>query len=428
MMADFSVAVKDFDREYDLLVCGAGMGGLTAAIAAAENGLKVGVIEYFGEPGGIPVSGRLGSISGFSRLGVDVVTGFARKFADELIKRGTAFDQYNGSNINMTPAALCGFLLELLDFYKIDIHFYTQLISVRTDDRRITHAVIANKEGIFAVKSKFFIDATGDGDAAVMAGCPYEKGRKSDGKVQSSTLVFIMGGIDLQRIPEYMDIRKIWQKHTRPQVPAIATVFQFVPHGNSTNEVAVNMTHILNCDCTNVDDLGRIRKEGVKQAEYLVYEFFRKEVPGFENAWISHYAPQIGCRETRRITGDYVLTEDDVINYRRFDDEIACGIWPIDIHNPDGMHTGCSHYLEKPYGIPYRCITPLGIDNLYVVGRPISSDHVANSSSRINATCMAIGEAAGWACAEAIEKGSSRKVDVKALQKHVAQAVYSFFK
>ena len=84
-------------------------------------------------------------------------------------------------------------------------------------------------------------------------------------------------------------------------------------------------------------------------------------------------------------------------------------------------------YLEKPYGIPYRCITPLGIDNLYIVGRPISADHVANSSSRINATCMAIGEAAGWACAEAIEKGSTRKVDVKALQQQVAGASYKFF-
>ena len=82
----------------------------------------------------------------------------------------------------------------------------------------------------------------------------------------------------------------------------------------------------------------------------------------------------------------------------------------------NGIHRGCGFYLEEPYGIPYRCITPRGIDNLYIAGRPISVDHIAHSSSRINATCMALGEAAGCAAAEAIKQNSTRKVDVKALQ------------
>lgn len=423
---NLSVTPRISDYEYDVLVCGSGMGGITAAVAAAQNGLKAGIIEYFGEPGGIPVSGRLGSISGFSRMNEVAVAGFARSFANELLKRELAHEQGGGSNINLTPPALSGFIFEILDFYNIDFHSYTQLISCATENGRITHAIVANKAGVTAIPAKIFIDATGDGDLAVMAGCPFEKGRKSDGKVQSSTLVFVMGGIDLERLPAYLDVRKVWKSVERP-VPIDHSVFQFVPHGSSTNEVAVNMTHVLNCDCTVPEDLTRIRKEAVKQAEYLVYEFFRKEIPGCEKAWISHYAPQIGCRETRRILGDYYLTEDDVKNYRHFEDDVAQGIWAIDIHTPDGIHRGCGHKIEKPYGIPYRCITPQGIDNLYIAGRPISVDHIAHSSSRINASCMALGEAAGVAAKAAIAAGSTRKIDIAELQQKIAAMKYDVF-
>lgn len=423
---NLSVTPRISDYEYDVLVCGSGMGGITAAVAAAQNGLKAGIIEYFGEPGGIPVSGRLGSISGFSRMNEVAVAGFARSFANELLKRELAHEQGGGSNINLTPPALSGFIFEILDFYNIDFHSYTQLISCATENGRITHAIVANKAGVTAIPAKIFIDATGDGDLAVMAGCPFEKGRKSDGKVQSSTLVFVMGGIDLERLPAYLDVRKVWKSVERP-VPIDHSVFQFVPHGSSTNEVAVNMTHVLNCDCTVPEDLTRIRKEAVKQAEYLVYEFFRKEIPGCEKAWISHYAPQIGCRETRRILGDYYLTEDDVKNYRHFEDDVAQGIWAIDIHTPDGIHRGCGHKIEKPYGIPYRCITPQGIDNLYIAGRPISVDHIAHSSTRINASCMALGEAAGVAAQAAIAAGSTRKIDIAELQQKIAAMKYDVF-
>lgn len=423
---DFCVKDVPVSHEYDVLVAGSGMGGISAAVAAAEDGLKVGMIEYFGEPGGIPVNGRLGSISGYSRKGVVAVGGFARQFADELLRRGKAFEQGGGSNINMTPPALTAFLLELIDFYRIDLHLYTQLIGSVVADGKIAHAAVAGKSGISMMKAKLFVDATGDGDLAVMSGCPYEKGRKPDGKVQSSTLVFVIGGIDLARMPDYMEVRRIWQSRPRP-VPIDHSVFQFVPHGAGTNEIAVNMTHILNCDCTKTEDLTRIRKEGVRQAEYLLNEFFRKEIPGYEHAWISHYAPQIGCRETRRILGDYVLTEDDVISSRRFEDEIACGIWGIDVHTPDGVHTRIARYIEKPYGIPYRCVTPRNIGNLYIAGRPISADHIAHSSSRINGTCMAIGEAVGCASAGAIQNGSTRKVDVRQLQEKIRRMKYRIF-
>ena len=142
-------------------------------------------------------------------------------------------------------------------------------------------------------------------------------------------------------------------------------------------------------------------------------------MPGFENAGMAQTAEQIGVRETRRIVGDYVLTEDDVLTGRSFDDQITLGIWPIDVHNPDGIHTGVGQYPARPYGVPYRCILPQDVENLYVVGRPISSTHIANSSSRINSTCTALGQAAGCAAQQAIDTGNTRKVNVQELQSHL---------
>ena len=101
---------------------------------------------------------------------------------------------------------------------------------------------------------------------------------------------------------------------------------------------------------------------------------------------------------------------------RNFDDEIVRGEWGIDVHTPDGIHRGIEICLEKSYGIPYRCITPVDIDNLYVTGRAISATHRALSSSRINATCIGTGEAAGSAAKFAIENQSTKNINIKDLQ------------
>jgi len=413
------------DLEYDVLICGAGMGGISAAAAAAENGLHVGMIEYFGEPGGIPVSGRLGSISGFAKQDMVAVEGFPRAFAERLDARGKAKIQGGGSNINLPPSTLAAEIFDLLDFYGVDFFSYARLTGLEKENGRINCAEVSMKEGIREIRAKLFIDATGDGDAAALAGCPFMKGRPLDGKVQSATLIFIIGGIDTARMPPYLEIRKIWKSKVR-QVPINHSVFQFVPHGESTNEIAVNMTHAVNADPLTSAGLTRMRRQCIRQAEYLL-NFFRTEIPGFEQSWISQFAPQMGVRDSRRITGDYILTADDVLSGRRFEDEIALGVWSIDIHAPDGVHTGVGKPVKTPYGIPYRCITPQGVDNLLIAGRPISCDFEAFSSTRINATCMAIGEFAGSAATDVIATGDIRKIEIKTIRERLRKQRYRFF-
>jgi len=399
---------------YDVFVAGAGMAGVAAAVSAARDGLRTALVEYFGAPGGIPTTGQLEVISGHKWKEETIVAGFLA----EVQSRVADLDAFRETHMSCySPEALKRVLLELLEEAGVDTFFYTQLVDVIVEEDRVTHAITASKSGFEAFESKLFVDDTGDGDLAAMAGCPFEKGRKSDGLMQSATLVFRMAGIDTGKAPPPAEMSRIWT--TVPHEFPINHIVLMWPPGEG-GTVRVNMVHILRFDGTKNTELTRARFEGTRQAAGIL-EFFRQNVPGFENARIDITGEQIGVRETRRITGDYVLTEEDVLEGRSFEDQVALCGWPIDIHNPDGVHTGVGEWPKGPYGIPYRCITPLGIRNLYVVGRPISSTHEANSSSRLNSTCMALGQAAGCAARMAIEAGGVRRVDVRSLQRALTE-------
>jgi hypothetical protein len=129
-------------------------------------------------------------------------------------------------------------------------------------------------------------------------------------------------------------------------------------------------------------------------------------------------APQIGVRESRRIVGEYTINEEDLISVKKFEDSVARGTYPVDIHNPSGTGTVLK---DIPYGdyytIPYRALIPKGVDNLIVSGRPISSTHEAHSAYRIMPICTSIGEGAGTAAAIAVKMDISFKtVPYKAIQ------------
>ena len=404
--------------EYDLLVCGAGMAGIAAAVNAAREGLKVGMIEYFGKPGGVPVSGLLGVVSGYG-CGEERITS---AFMNRLRERAVAVGGVNERNgyLMFDPEKLNRILLELLEEYGIDLHLYTRLVDAVREGEALRYAVVASKAGMGALEAGVFVDATGDGDLAAMAGCPFEMGRESDGRVQSSSLTFQVSGVKAAEVPQTMpEMSAIWRSFPQ-QVPIDHMVIKYMPERNGLLDGIVNMTHIPDCNSLNPADQVRIRREGTRQA-FWILEFLQKHVPGFEHAYISATAEQLGVRETRRILGDYVLTEEDVLSGRDFPDEIARCCWGIDVHNPTGTHTGIERPIRRTYGIPYRCITPRGISNLYIAGRPISATHRAFSSSRINSTCIMIGGAVGLAAPSALRQRDTRKADVAAVQEKLVR-------
>lgn len=404
---------------YDVFVAGAGMAGVAAAVTAARSGLRTCLVEYFGKPGGIPVSGALGVFNGFDMAHEHCVKGFAAEVRDKLNACGGFPDLPRSA---CDPEKLSTVLLNLLNDAGVTVHFYTQLVMTAKQNRQATHAVIASKSGLEAVSAKIFIDASGDGDLSAMLDCPYTKGRESDGLSQSATLVVKLGGVDSSKAPRNLtEINQIWTKKPR-EVPIDHTVVCYLPYDGPFSAAILNMTHVLKVDGTKKEDLTRVRIEGTKQASKLL-EFFKNEVPGFEHAYIDDTGMQIGIRETRHIIGDYVLTEEDVVSGRDFDDTIARGGAPIDIHNPDKPHGNFGspdtvhRDVHTSYGIPYRCITPKSMDNLFVVGRSISATHMAVGSTRYNAICMALGQSAGSAAALVMESKNSHKIDISRLQK-----------
>jgi len=404
---------------YDVFVAGGGMAGVAAAVNAARSGLKTCLVEYFGKPGGIPVSGALGVFNGFDMEHEHCVGGFALEVREELKACGGLTDHARSA---CDPEKLSAVLLKNLTDAGVTVYFYTQVIQAVKQDHCATHAVIASKSGIEAISAKVFIDATGDGDLSAMLDCPYEKGRESDALSQSATLVIKLGGVDAARAPRNLkDINEIWTKKPR-EVPIDHTVVCYLPYEGPFTAAILNMTHVLKVDGTKKEDLTRVRMEGTRQADELL-SFFKNEVPGFEHAYIDDTGMQIGIRETRHVTGDYVLTEEDIVSGRDFDDVIARGGAPIDIHNPDKPHgnfgsPGTVHRdVQTSYSIPYRCITPKSIDNVFVVGRAISATHMAVGSTRYNAICMALGQAAGSACTLVMESKNSHNIDIFRLQK-----------
>ncbi len=414
---DFPQPSVPVSGTYDLVVCGGGLSGCAAAWNAAKRGLNVMLLEHYHKLGGVPVSGILGIISGLKLEKEITVDGL---FFREILRR---LEQLNGSQARdggwayrVDPEKLDLVLLQMLQEVRVKILLQTTLIAVGRDRREIAYVVTASKQGLEAWKAAFFIDDTGDADAAYMAGCPTQYGRPSDGKVQSSSLTFKLAGIDLEQAPRSMaEATALWRKE-RHMTPTNHTVITYLP--GTSGEAAVNMTHILNCDPLTHEGQERIRREGMMQAMEIA-EFFRKNLPGFRNCYVAQTAMQPGIRETRRIAGAYILTEEDVICGRDFADEIARSGWGIDIHVPDKVHgeTPMPHFcLQKSYGIPFRCIVPQGIDNLLIAGRPVSATHEAFSSSRINGTCIAIGEVCGIAAAMARGLWKTQQIDVTQLQ------------
>ncbi len=165
-------------------------------------------------------------------------------------------------------------------------------------------------------------------------------------------------------------------------------------------------------DCTRAEDLSHAALEG-RRLVWVYFDWLKANFPEFEKAHIIDTGLQIGTRESRRIMGDYVLTLADVKQGWKPADTIALGAHGIDIHSTrESSPDHRMDWLSAAYGIPYRCLLPLGLENLLVSGRCISVTHEALASTRVMVQCMEIGQAAGTAAALSIRQSCTpRQLD-----------------
>lgn len=433
--------VKNY--ETDVLVLGGGPAGIAAAISASRAGAKTTLVESKAFLGGNLVGGLC--LHTFHDADLNKVIG---GFPDELIERlkeiGGSIGPVEIKNAHMkttTPIdhELMKYLLfKMADENNVELLLCAFASDVNVENERIKNVVIETKEDRRYYTAKVYIDATGDADIAEWSGAvPMNKGRDGDGKMQAMSTVFKMACVDMDRALEEIGVGKavvdkpgegeicMWFSANLDKYKdelEKAKIFPFAHHvfwGNTfrKTDVNLNITRVIDLDPTNEEELSKAEKEARFQI-YKVSEFLKKNVPGFEKAYVISSVPFIGIRETRRIIGDYVLNDEDVLEGRRFPDAIARSSYPVDIHDPDGKGTSFQQVKNSYYEIPYRCLIPKGLENLLVAGRAISTTPAALASSRTMVNVMCVGQGAGVAAAICAKEGleSVRKVNITDLQ------------
>lgn len=430
-------------KEVDVLVVGGGPSGIMAAQAAAEGGGKVLLIESRSILGGnmtigLPVLGFLGQKKN------QIIKGLPDRWIDRLRAKDAA-SEHRPCPLHMgitlvEPEAVKTEALALMVESAVEVMLHTYCVDVIMEGNVLKGVVIESKAGREAVLAKTIIDCTGDADVAFRAGVPCEQGNEKGG-TQPPTLMFCMGNVDTEKLrmsiaeeprtyltdfipSEYfgqnnqfivVGLRSLMAKG-REEGLHLSTERTIVITGLREGEAWINMSAISGVNGVDPDSLTYGEIKGREQIEDI-QKYLIKYVPGFENAYFTKVAPFLGIRETRRIVGEYVMTADDILSCRRFEDAIAVASYPLDIHHPEGG--GCTlEWCGDSYDIPYRSLIPLQVENLIVAGRSISTTHEAMSSTRVMATCMAIGEAAGRAADIAVKEGvKPRNVPVNKLQK-----------
>lgn len=407
---------------YDLIVCGGGLAGTAAAISAAQEGLKVLIIEKSGFLGGAAGNCYVNPFMPYTikKNGEKIL--ISRGIFAEIISRLSKMDGIaKEGDMVFNDEYLKIILDKMTSENNVDVLFHTTLISARAEESHVKEITVVNKSGITKYGAKYFIDATGDGELSAMSGAKYHVGRKKDGMCQPMTLCFRVANVDRRKFDK-TNYHQIKVAYNKAQAEGrISDPREDVLWFNYTTKgiIHFNTTRILNLSPIDALDLSKAEKIGREQM-YEIYQFLKRDIPGFENSVLIASAPEIGIRESRLIEGAYVITEEDIIGCRKFEDSICVGAYEIDIHSPDG---GDSTHISIPQGeyytIPYRALTPLGFDNLLVVGRCISSTHEAQASYRIMPICCCMGEAAGAAIA-LISKESIAVGNVNIDKLHIA--------
>ena len=412
---------------YDVVVAGGGLSGVCAAVAAARTGARTLLAEalpYVGGNGttGLPISGLRARNS--DRV---VVGGLVREMVDRLLRRGGTEAAFLDSEwIPIDGEQLQLVLGEMLGDAGVDLLTYSPLLAVGRGARRIETVSFYNKDGrALRYRAASFVDSTGDAQLARLAGLPTPMGRQRDGRTQTLSLVFSVAGVDDARAAERNAVSAAWHRYQATHKstnarrdPAINTV---VGRAGWRSFIA---TRIEIDKGTDNRLLAKAEMEGRRQIDEFVNDFLRRDVPGYERCYLAQVASHVGVRETRRITGLYEITTDDIVSARKFPDAIACNASSIEDHPPESGDAQWSHLEDGAYyTIPYRALVADGVDNLLASGRCVSASHEALAALRVLSPAMATGEAAGTAAAlTALGAVPTDQLDPQALRAALRQA------
>ena len=423
--------------ETDVLVVGSGPGGLSAAVAAAREGVDTMLVERFGCFGGNITQAMVGSIAWYRREKTIDAGGIGVEFETRAKEMGASQeDPESAGNAELLEADMFKYVADtLVREAGIVPVLHCLPVSAIMDGDTIKGVVTESKSGRQAILAKRVIDATGDADVAYHAGAPYTKAEK--GELMGTTYSFGCSGVDVERFLEYVKRNPSslgdWSAETSGKEDDIFSSYIVEPFmkareaGDVPDDVIllgywgglteageaknINVAHLIGIDSTDVHDLTRAEMEGRRNALYAL-EALKKHAPGFEKATLRTFNTSVGIRESRKIVGEYTITEHDVKNEARFDDSI--GIFPefLDGYGVVIMPT-TGRYFQAPYGI----ILPRKVENLLAAGRCVSGDRISFAATRQMMCCAVTGQGAGVAAAVSLKSNTTcRDVNITDVQ------------
>lgn len=389
-----------------MLVCGGGCAGSAAALAASRAGARVLLVEKAPFAGGIITSVGLPYFDGIAHIDTKRIV--VRGIALELLSKSgvCAPDAQTVLKHNPTISNTFEFKLLLDRLFQeqkenLSVLFNSFICDAQSSGGRIESVTVANKDGLVTVRPKVVIDCSGDADVAAWAGAPFEQ----NAEVQPLTLHFRIGNVQSGLEFSAQCRQALAAAQERGELPHYygpGVMFLY-----AKNEVYIHGVRVP-ADPTNAADLSRAEMQGRADA-HAMFRAWKRDVPGFRDSYFMEAYPWIGVRESRRIIGQHVLSEEDLMTSRRFDDAIATGCWYLDLH-PNKTVVGSANDFNprkvqpEPYDIPYRSLVPQKLSNLLVAGRCHSATRGAHASTRVTVTAMAMGEAAGVAAAMSLKQ------------------------
>jgi FAD dependent oxidoreductase len=417
--------------EFEVVVLGGGPAGIAAAMAAGRTGRSTLLIERYGFLGGAGTAAGLSTFCGLHAVVHGEHTQVVHGVADDILDRLRAMDGLNAPHLTIRDQILAqaydisAFKIaadELLAEAGVRTLFHAfGVAAIMADEAHIEAVVIETKSGRFAVKGRLFIEASGDGDLAAWAGVPFEVGDNAGNMLYPSTM-FRINGVDPVEAGRAWELIPTLMEEAEKEGRRFPRKKPIVRPQRNPIEWRANLTQIKNPDGSAVsgidaEQLSYGEIEGRRQC-WDVFEFIKRVTPGFANAYIVEIAPQIGIRETRRIVGEYMLSDTDILGCRDFDDTIGVNGWPVEAHVKGDVNFVFTPKDSRGFNqVPYRIIVPQRIENLLVAGRCASMTHDGQSSARVSGPCFVMGQAAGTAADIALaDHVSPRHLDVAKLQ------------
>ena len=408
--------------EYDVAVLGGGPGGIAAATAAARLGLKTVLIEKNSFLGGMAAAGLVEPISEFNKGGRRVIGGIGWELMEKLAAMGGAQLDYPIGNVPYDTELFKLAAQRMVLGSGVALILQAVFAGCKCDGAHIDEISLIAPGGETHVRARVHVDCTSDAVLAFAANAPMQP---VPAVMQPATLIFRMGGVDtsaLINMEPREENTRYYQKAVQEKLLALREAGLAMPNFGGPWFCTVLREGVVNINMTRVaavpfDTLDAARAEcELREQVFTFAGLLKSYFEPFRNAYVLQTGTQAGYRESRRLRGAYVLTGDDLLTARAFEDTIAHCAHPVDIH-----HTGDSgqsvRFLPEAGSIPFRTLYAEAPENLLIGGKCISADREAFAAARVMACVMAVGQAAGTAAAMCARSGCRPKeIDVEALR------------